>query len=55
MQMSGLDSDSPPSPPPHMTGGASPSPSPSPGPSPAADHPQSLNALESLKPWTESK
>ena len=57
MQMSGLDSDSPPSPPPHMiANGNSPSPSPSPGPSPQADQPpQSLNALESLKPWTESK
>ena len=68
MQMSGLDSDSPPSPPPHMASSTaapgSPSPSPSPSASPAhssghppgdiGGHPQSLNALESLKPWTES-
>lgn len=56
MQMSGLDSDSPPSPPPHMVGAThSPSPPPSPGPSPhhQDSHPQSLNALESLKPWSD--
>ena len=64
MQMSGLDGpDSPPSPPAHMLPPAT-SPSPSPPPASTSSssssvldppHPQSLSALQSLKPWTESQ
>ena len=64
MQMSGLDGpDSPPSPPAHMLPPAT-SPSPSPPPPSTSSssssvldppHPQSLSALQSLKPWTESQ
>lgn len=54
MQMSGLDgSDSPPPPPPHMAPPESP-PTSIPATPLQSNHPPTISALESLKPWTDN-